>query len=383
MCMRIINEYGPISKIEISRLSGLNPATVTNVVNELINEKFVVISGEDRSSGGRKPTLLSLNDGHYYSIGVSLKEDEINIAAINLKGEKIAKILIPVKDILYLFDLINIIDVNVRRIMKLCERSYEELISIGFITDGIIDREKGLLISSPYYKWNRLNLRHIFEKNFNREIYFDSRSRAIVLAEKIYGNGKKSSNIVAVDIGDYISVGIIVGDNILDGNNNGSGELSHVRVSNKNRCVCGKIGCLNTFVSERSIKNRFVEKISLGEISSLTDKYDIEEISVEMICKASEHDDKVCESIVKDTGKYIGRGISYIVNLINPEMIFISGNYLGNSILNREINRGIVDYSINRNLNQVFIGESTFKDEADIIGACTLGLKNIFLYDGN
>lgn len=169
--MQIINEYGPISKIEISRLTGLNPATITNTVKVLLEENFVKVVGEDKSSGGRKPVLLALNDEYYFSIGVSLRVNDIHFAAINLKGEIIAKLTIPIKEMSYLFDLINIVDENIRRLKRLCLRSYKKLYAIGLTTDGVIDTEKGLLVDSPYYQWNRLNLRFIFQNTFKERIF--------------------------------------------------------------------------------------------------------------------------------------------------------------------------------------------------------------------
>jgi len=84
---------------------------------------------------------------------------------------------------------------------------------------------------------------------------------------------------------------------------------------------------------------------------------------------------------VRETGKYIGRGLSYLVNIVNPEMIFISGAYSATNVMNREINKGIADYSYNKNLNQVYIGESSFRANVEIMGAGSLGFKEVFFYE--
>ncbi len=379
--MQIVNEYGSISKIEIARLTGLNPATVTNTVKTLLEEKFVKVVGEDKSSGGRKPTLLSLNDEHYFSIGVSLGMNEIHIAAINLKGDIIAKIVLPLDRKSYLFDLIENIDENIRRIKRLCLRSYKKLYAIGLTTDGVIDTDKGLLVDSPYYKWNRLNLKYIFENTFEEHIFFDTRARSMTIAEKIYGNGKNCGNLITVDIANQMAVGILANHRLINGNNYGAGEVSHIRVSNKNKCTCGKVGCLSTFVTDESLKKRFVDRIENGESSTLLEERSIESIEAIDIYQGADNGDKICVQIVRETGKYVGRGLSYLVNILNPEMIFISGAYSATNVMNREINKGIADFSYNKNLNQVYIGESSFRTDAEIMGASSLGFKEVFFYE--
>lgn len=379
--MQIINEYGPISKIEISRLTGLNPATITNAAKLLIEQNFVKVVGEDKSSGGRKPTLLALNDEHYFTIGVSLGMNEIHLAAINLRGEIIAKLMLPLDEMSYLFDLIEIVDENIRRIKRLCLRSYKELYAIGLTTDGVIDTDKGLLVDSPYYKWNRLNIKYIFENTFKERIFFDTRARSMTIAEKIYGYGKNCGNLITVDIANQMSVGILANHSLINGNNYGAGEISHIRVSNKNKCNCGKVGCLSTFVTDKSLENRFVDRINSGEDSVLLKEFELDEIKASQIYQAADHGDKVCGQIVKETGKYVGRGLSYLVNIVNPEMIFISGAYSATNVMNREINKGIADFSYNKNLNQVYIGESSFRNDAEIMGASSLGFKEVFFYE--
>jgi predicted NBD/HSP70 family sugar kinase len=379
--MQIVNEYGPISKIEISRMTGLNPATVTNLVKSLIEDNFLKTIGEDKSSGGRKPTLLALNDEHYFAIGATLCDNEVLFSAINLRGDLIAKLTLPLGDMAYLFDFISLIEENVMRLKKLCAHSYKELYAIGLTTDGKIDADSGLLLDSPYYKWNRLNVKYIFENTFDEKVLFDTRARSMAIAEKIYGSGKNCSDLITVDIADRISVGILANDKLVNGNNFGAGEISHIKVSNKNKCICGKVGCLSTFITDNSLESRFKARIESGEESILLERYPLEDIRAASIYEGADLGDKVCSQIVRETGKYIGRGLSYLVNVINPEKIFISGAYSATNVMNREINRGIAEFSFNKNLKEVYIGESSFRENAELIGGASLGFKDIFIYE--
>ncbi|MBN2899282.1 MAG: ROK family transcriptional regulator [Clostridia bacterium] len=379
--MQVINEFNPISKIEIARLTGLNPATVTNIVNKLIEDHFVKLVGEDRSSGGRKPTLLAIDDTYYFSIGVTLTKDELSFSAINLRGEIIAKMRIPLEDKSYLYDFIAIIDENVDRLKRLCLRSFEKLYAIGFTTDGIIDTHKGMLMDSPYFKWHHLNVKYLFENTFEEHIFFDTRARSMAIAEKIFGYGKDCSNLITVDISSNMSVGMFVNNKLVSGNNYGAGELSHVRVSNRNKCTCGKIGCLNTFVTDSSLEKKMIDRLEGGEISEIFFECLNEEITAKKIYEGANLGDRLCSQIVREAGRYVGRGLSYLVNINNPEKIFISGAYTATNVMNREINKGIADYSYNKNLKQVYIGESSFREDAELMGAATLGFKDIFLHD--
>lgn len=379
--MQIVNEYGPISKIDISRMTGLNPATITNLTKELLQKNYIKMVGEDKSTGGRKPVLLALDDEYYFTIGATLRKDEIYFAAINLKGDIIAKLRIPYDGADYLYDFINLIDDSIKRLKRLCLRSYKELFAIALTTDGIIDSENGILIDSPYVKWKRLNIKHVFENAFEERVFFDTRARSMLVAEKIYGYGKNCGNLITVDITDQISVGILADHRLINGNNFGAGELSHIKVSNKNKCICGKVGCLSTFITDKSLEKRFESRIMNGDVSQLVASVEGEPITASEIYQGADQGDAVCSQVVRETGKYIGRGLSYLVNIVNPEMIFISGAYSATNVMNREINKGIADYSYNKNLNQVYIGESSFREDAEIMGASTLGFKEIFFYE--
>jgi len=118
-----------------------------------------------------------------------------------------------------------------------------------------------------------------------------------------------------------------------------------------------------------------------GEDSLVLESTPIEEVVARDIYQGANDGDKLCMQIVRDAGKYIGRGLSYLVNINNPEKIFISGSYSATNIMNREINKMLVDFSYNKNLKQVYVGESSFREDAELMGAAVLGFSGVFLYD--
>ncbi|WP_347862289.1 winged helix-turn-helix transcriptional regulator [Salimicrobium sp. PL1-032A] len=85
--LNMIREEGPISRAEIAKRTSLTPPTVSNIVKELIETKFVVETNQGTSSGGRKPTFLEINADQFFTLGIDVGTTQMEFVVTNLRGE--------------------------------------------------------------------------------------------------------------------------------------------------------------------------------------------------------------------------------------------------------------------------------------------------------
>ncbi len=129
-------------------------------------------------------------------------------------------------------------------------------------------------------------------------------------------------NFVHVHIGEGIYTGVYMNGALYSGFNFGACNVGHHKVSTENvKCTCGKSGCFEAVASYSGIVTRFINKLEEKEINKLLEyiQYDLANVNADMIYNMALQGDQVAQQVIRDTGRYVGRGLGAIVNMINPE----------------------------------------------------------------
>ncbi|WP_425446629.1 ROK family transcriptional regulator [Dethiothermospora halolimnae] len=377
--LKTIREYGPISRADISKTIGLNPATVSSIVTNLLKNKSIKEVGIGKSSGGRKPVLLELNSDELYVVGVDVGITKVTTGLININGNILNKTTIDFKDktVETIFEAIKS---SIYEVIKEHDKNFNNVIGIGMGVHGLIDTERGMSIYAPAFNWNNVNIVDTFKKEFNVPVLIDNDARVMALGEKWFGYAKNSKNFVLLNIGTGVGAGVFINDALYRGNNFGAGEVGHIKITDENiKCRCGRYGCLEAMVSGRAIVNRFIKGLEKGRTSSLKDRLKTSDITSLEIYREALKGDLLSIEVLKETGKYIGIGISTIINTLNPSMILIAGGVSkAGDFIYDEIQNTISKKSMNNNLKNVYIGETKLKDNVGIVGAGSLIIKDIF-----
>ncbi|SHJ97462.1 ROK family transcriptional regulator [Paramaledivibacter caminithermalis] len=378
--LKVIREKGPISRADISKIIGLNPATVSSNVSDLLNQKIIEEVGSGESSGGRKPILLELNTNEIFVIGVDMGIRKVTAGLINIDGKVINKVTLHFKMETDRKQVIKTMKNSIYEVVKGFDDKLDKIIGIGMGIHGPVDSEKGVSIYAPAFNWSNVNIANIFEDEFKVPVIIDNDCRAMALGEKWFGKAKTSKNFVLLNIGTGIGAGIYLNGDLYRGSNFGAGEIGHVSIThNKIKCQCGKYGCFEAVASGVGIVRRFVEKIEEGKKTSILNKMSIKDITSEKIYEEALQGDKLSIQILNETGRYIGDGLSIIINILNPEMILMAGGVArASEFIFGEIKETIEKKSINNNLKSLYIGETDLKENAGIVGAATLIIRDIF-----
>ncbi|MDD5085487.1 MAG: ROK family protein [Candidatus Omnitrophica bacterium] len=208
--------------------------------------------------------------------------------------------------------------------------SISNLLGIGFGVPGQTDPKRGIITSSPNLPgWEGLPLRSSIQSRFKRPVFWDNDANAAAIGEKIFGGGKGFRDFVYITVSTGIGSGIVCNGEIVRGASGNTGEMGHMTIiPGGNKCNCGKRGCLEAYASGTAIAKRARAMIKMGKPTSLTKIYDPSKITCETVSVAAEKGDRLSLDIFQNAGHFLGIGIANIINILNPERIFIGGSVL-------------------------------------------------------
>ena len=380
---KIITHYiynGSSTITDLSKELDLSVPTVTKLVYEMCEDGYINEYGKLETSGGRHPSLYGLNPESGYFIGVDIKKFAVNLGMINFKGDMLElKMNIPYKfenTAVALEDLCSLI----RDFIKESGVMPEKIMNICINISGRVNPESGY--SYSIFNFSESPLAEILTEKVGRPVCIDNDTRAIAYGEYLQGCVKGEKNIILINASWGLGMGIIIDGKIYAGKSGFSGELGHVNAfDNEVLCHCGKKGCLETEASGSALHRILLERIKNGETSILskraseTDKL----LTLDEIISAVNKEDLLCIDIIEEIGQKLGKQISGLINIFNPDLVIIGGTLsLTGDYLSQPIKTAIRKYSLNLVNKDSAIRTSKLGDKAGVVGACMLARSRMF-----
>lgn len=200
-------------------------------------------------------------------------------------------------------------------------------LGIGVGDPGLVNVQEGIsVLSANIGFWKEIPLKKLFEEEFGVPVILESSVRAQALAERVLGAGEGAEDMIYIEYGSGIGAGITIEGKILHGHDWLAGEFGHIpMIENGPACNCGSFGCLEAIVGLSAIEARCRRAIQEGSNSKALEiaNGDPEKITGWTILRASKLGDKACLAIVGELEKYLGLGISTLVNLFNPSIVVL------------------------------------------------------------
>jgi pyruvate formate lyase activating enzyme len=213
--------------------------------------------------------------------------------------------------------------------LRQAQVSPDQLAGVGLSFPGHTQGRQGLVLtSSNLPEWDRMPLRDVVAGRLGQFVLLDNDANMAALAEHRYGAGRGVQDMVYVTFSTGVGMGIIIDGTLYQGHTGTAGEIGHtVVVADGRRCSCGKRGCLMAYASGIALRDRAWERIQAGEETALRGLLwdDPQLISGEMISEIALKGDPVAQDLVISTGRYLGIGLSTVVQVLNPEVIVIGG----------------------------------------------------------
>jgi len=379
----IIRKNKYISRAEIARISKLNPSTVSNLTNELIEMGVLKEVGVGTSQKGRRPIDLSLNPDGPCVIGVEVVGDRILSLMVNMEAKIMAKVRTNINAETGKLAIKKAIG-TIREVIKKSGKDKSEIKAIGMGITGLIDSKAGIAKFSPNIGWKDVPIKKIVEEEFGIKTFVDNDAKAMALGEYRFGSGKGSRDLVCINIGEGLGSGIIINGRIYRGANWIAGEIGHNVVDlNGPRCRCGNRGCVETFASGRAMVSHAIVAIREDRktlISQLTDN-EVDKITPKIIFEAADKKDKLARDIIEEAGEYLGIAIANVINSFDPEVVILGGEIVqfdNFNLMLEPAKKTAVKHTFGGGIRNTKILVTELGDDSPAIGAATLAIEKLF-----
>ncbi len=373
--LRLLYKHEELSAPQICKHINVSLPTAIALLNYLISQKFVVLKGTGKSKGGRKPLIYGLANNCLYVIACDMGRYKTKMAIINTQNKQIA----PFKTIETSIDdaeLENKLFQLANELMKENNIPYEKIYGIGIDMPGLVDSENGINYTVKDEALQAIAKR--IEKKFNKLVYIDNDARMQAFGEYIFGKAKGKKDAIVINWNWGIGLGMILDGKLYRGTTGFAGELSHIKmVDDGSLCICGKKGCLETIASSHALLKYANEGIANNVVTQLTNSP--EKLTVEDIISAAKLGDEFSISILSKIGVALGKGISYIIQLLNPEIIVLSGSLAkANQFVSIPIQQSLNKYCIEKISANSEIVISELSEKSGLLGVTATLYQKIF-----
>jgi len=364
---------------ELCKETDFSIPTVTKIISELIEEGIVFEEGKVGTAGGRRPFQYGINPNACYFLGVEVKRSSVNIGIQDFNNnfvklsENISYTLENTKE--SLFSLCSVINQFVTDSGVLRDKIIGACINLS----GRINSRKGF--SYSYFFFEEKPLSEIIESQIHIKTFLENDTRAMAYGEYHSGVVQDEKDVIFVNVGWGVGIGIICNGDLYYGKSGYSGEFGHSPVyNNEIICHCGKKGCLETEISGVALERKFKKALENGSKSVLSGKKAIENITIDDILAAvTKNEDTLAIEIIEEIGGELGRYLSMLINIFNPELVILGGALAETGMyLGLPIRTAIQKYSLSLVSLDMELKISTLGSKAGVIGACYILRDKLF-----
>ena len=379
--LRLIYEYNRISRSDLVQKTGYSAFLISKLCERLLRGGYISETGSGDSTGGRRPTLLSISPGLGRVIGIHLGTVNVRIALTDITGTLIESLKAPSKAssgpevaIPHLIELTE-------RVLRKANVSHGDLRGIGMGISGVLDRENGTTLFWPKVpQWVNVPVQKLLEDHFQCGVQLEDTPRTMAFAERRIGVAQGVSEFIYLMIGAGTGSALFLNGQLYTGSNGFAGEFGHITIDeNGPLCSCGNRGCLETLISASTLIRKAQQALSQGlsiQLWQLT-AGDPDKVSVEMIAQAARDNDRFSMRLLTEAGTHLGLAMVGLINLLNPELIVVGGGLAlaAGELLLPHVERVIRDRALIRAVNKVSIQISGLQDLDWARGAALLAAE--------
>ena len=307
-------ELKETSRIELSRITTLNKATVSSIIQVLIDRSIVIELDKKIKTSGRSANAIALNKRAGRILSLDLQTNLIYGVVSNLFGEILFEVNKPIENPEFSFYLTSLLET----IDELRSNTYDSIygvIGIGIGVYGILSNSKKI-VYAPFSSWKDIELKKIIEDYTGIKTYVENEANISALGENIVHANQK--NLVSLNIGIGVGIGIIIDNKLYTGENGFAGEIGHtILIPNGKECVCGNHGCLEKYISDTAIIEKYQELTS-------------EKVTITEFISRLKSKDKHAIEVYQEFIEYLSLTINNISQLLNPQTIVINSQIVEN-----------------------------------------------------
>jgi N-acetylglucosamine repressor len=311
LVLRVIQEEGPATRAEVTKRIGVTFPTVAKAVTALLESRLLE-ENEDAGTGrGRPAKRLRLATSTAQVVGIAVDVETCTIAAAGFDGAKRPDSVASFPTPATYPDLVKTI---AARIKFLSDDKRRTTHGVGISLPGLVDySNQRVLFSANLGFLNNMPLNSDISKATGLDCTMVRASHSLCLSERLHRGAKQINNFIILDLCSGLGLGVMINGRLLAGQTGFAGEIGHSSfATSREKCHCGKRGCLETVASEWALTERVSKR--LGRM-----------VDIEEIIALVRSGDKVARSEVHRLCKYLAIGLSHAINMINPGHAFVYG----------------------------------------------------------
>lgn len=308
-----------------------------------------------------------------YFIGIDIGGTKVAIALADHMGKIIKEDRIATRELTDGTSALNAMADTVKEVVGGSHVPWDDVMSIGVGSPGPLNNGT-LLKTANLRSWEGINFKDGLSMRLNKPVFVENDATAAAIGEWMYGAGKNYHHMIYITVSTGIGSGIIVNGQPYSGGTGNAGEFGHLVMNPKGiQCNCGNQGCLETIASGTAIRNRGRalknESSFLGRLS---------EIDTADVFSGVDKGDPVSMAIIDEAVSALGLGVSYLVNLFNPEIIVLGGGVImGNEGLVERIAKSARRFSTPELFTVVTFQRAKLAQDSGTQGAIAVGITGL------
>jgi len=316
----VIRAAGTISRVELTRATGLTAATISTVVRRLIDEGLVVEAGRAESTGGKPRMLLQLDPYARYAVGVHLDHAGITYVIANLGGQVVARWRRPGAGSDDPRDVVARIAAEIAATVARVGVDPARLLGVGVVSPGPLSTSTGMTLAPPVMQhWADFPLAEVIEDAVGLPVLLDNDATAAALGEYWSGGVPTGAVCAALYMGTGIGSGIIVDGTVYRGRSSNAGEIGHVCVDvDGPACWCGSRGCVEVFAGPSAVVARAVDAGLELPGRSVSEDF-------AALARAASRGEEVPLRLLAESARYLGAAAQVLANVLDLDLVVLTG----------------------------------------------------------
>ncbi|MET7570195.1 ROK family protein [Streptomyces sp. NPDC005492] len=314
--LRTVLEHGPVARSTIARLTGLSPASVTDYCARFGELGLILESATPRRSNGvgRPHVPVDLDSSRFVVGGVHVAVPYTTVALLDLRGRVVAERRIGHDR----HDLAEPSRVLARAAegldALLTEAAGATPLGVGVAVGGWVDRDSGTVVDHPLLGWRDVPVRELLGARTGLPVHVDGHARALVNAERLFGREARGSrSVLHLFVGNVVDAAFATNDEVHHGPRSQAGAIAHLPLGGGTEpCDCGRVGCLQVELSERTLCRRAREA---GLIDGVDPTH---------VVAAAERGDPLAVQLLTRRARMAGRAAGLLLDILNPETVVVT-----------------------------------------------------------
>jgi len=329
--LRLLNNYGAMSRKDIAQKIGLTAASVTLICTELLKEGIIVELGEaaEEKRAGRKKILVDINRSYRQVLCIAIESDETYISVTDLRGLVICSFSMATDKNIRAEDFLKNIADQCKKMMWENDVHKETMLGAVVTIPGKVDKKGGKSLNT-YSIWTmEVPVKDIIETELGVVTVVENNLKAYAQSEIDFGRGRIEDNLFILKWGPGVGASIIINHDIYQGATGTSAEIGHMTSGKGGKlCNCGRRGCLETQVSTHAIMGDIKEAFEKSPKSMPIYKKWVDsggKMSYKNTSEWGALDDPVIKKILEEKVDIVAHNVRNAISMIDPDRVILIG----------------------------------------------------------